>query len=380
MDERLSFIARLRNNESMTEVCDDFGISRKTGYKIWNRFLAEGLPALQDRSRRPDRLANLTDKTTQDLIVSLKQKRPTWGAAKLLARLRRDHPEVIFPSRTTAHAILERQGLVKHRSKRLRRSTTGTDRIDQSTAPNALWCADYKGQFQLGNKQYCYPLTISDHFSRFLLACDGHDSTKGDFAFPSFRQAFLEFGLPERIRTDNGPPFASSASLFHLTKLAVWWMRLGIEHERSRPGHPQDNGRHERMHLTLKRDIVPHAAKDQLTQQEMFEIWRDDYNDKRPHEALAMKTPAETYTKSKRVYSDTLKDPDYPDCDKVLKASNCGKIWIPRANRPFFLSRSLANQIIGLKKGEDDLWSVRFMNLELGIYDAHDEIFHRGDL
>ena len=380
MDERLRFIARLRNGDGMTEVCHDFGISRKTGYKIWNRYLAEGLPALQDRSRRPERLAKMTDEKIQALIVALKHKRPTWGAAKLLARLRRDHAETIFPSRTTVHAILDRHGLVKHRSKRLRRTTAGTARIDESKSPNALWCADYKGQFRLGNKRYCYPLTITDHFSRFLLACDGHESTKGDVAFPSFRQAFLEYGLPERIRTDNGPPFASSQSLFHLTQLSVWWMRLGIEHERGRPGHPQDNGRHERMHLTLKRDLVPHAANDFLTQQEMFELWRGDYNDKRPHEALSMQTPAEAYVASNRTYSDDLDDPTYPDCDKVLKVTNCGKVWMPGASRTFSLSKALANQIIGLKEEEDDLWTVRFMGLTLGIYDAHEETFQRGDL
>lgn len=380
LDERISFIARLRDGEGMSEVCRDFGISRKTGYKIWSRFQHEGLMALKDRSRRPERLAMMTERKIQDLIVGLKGKRPTWGAAKLLARLKRDHAETVFPSRTTVHAILDRHGLVKHRAKRLRRSVKGTDRIGESNAPNTLWCADYKGQFQLGNKQYCYPLTITDHFSRFLLTCDAHDSTKGEHAFPSFREAFVEFGLPDRIRTDNGPPFASSQSLFHLTKLSVWWMRLGIEHERSRPGHPQDNGRHERMHLTLKRDVVPHVAKNMLSQQERLELWRDDYNEKRPHEALAMGTPAERYKHSPKLYSDELRDPEYPDCDKSIKVTNCGKVWVPKSNRTFSLSKALANQIIGLKADEDDFWSVRFMGLTLGLYDAHEEVFHRGDL
>ncbi len=380
MDERLRFIARLRDGDGMSEVCREFGISRKTGYKIWSRYHHEGLLALKDRSRRPERLAMLTERNVQDLIVTLKVKRPTWGAAKLLARLKRDYAEIIFPSRTTVHAILDRHGLVKHRGKRLRRSVKGTERIDESYVPNDLWCADYKGQFRLGNQQYCYPLTITDHFSRFLLTCDGHDSTKGNHAYPSFREAFIEFGLPQRIRTDNGPPFASSQSLFHLTQLSVWWMRLGIQHERSRPGHPQDNGRHERMHLTLKRDVVPHVAKDLLSQQEMLEIWRDDYNEKRPHESLGMQTPAEVYKHSTNPYADDPKDPEYSDCDKTLKVTNCGKVWVPKSNRTFSLSKALSNQIIGMKETDDDLWDVQFMDLALGIYDAHEEVFHRGDL
>lgn len=380
MDERLRFIARLRDGEGMTDVCHDFGISRKTGYKILKRYESEGLQALNDRSRRPERLAMMTEKKVQDLIVGLKHKRPTWGAAKLLARLKRDHADVAFPSRTTVHAILDRQGLVKHRAKRLRRSVKGTERIDDTVTANALWCADYKGQFQLGNKHYCYPLTITDHFSRYLLVCDAHDSTKGLFAFPSFRAAFIEYGLPERMRTDNGPPFASSQSLFHLTQLSVWWMRLGIEHERSRPGHPQDNGRHERMQLTLKRDVVPHVAQDLLGQQERLEIWCEDYNENRPHEALGMQTPAETYKTSQRVYSDELKDPENPDADKILKVTNCGKAWVPKSSRMFHLSKALANQFIGLTEDEDDLWTVRFMGLTLGIHDAHEDVFHRGDL
>jgi transposase InsO family protein len=364
----------------MSEVCRDFGISRKTGYKLWSRYQHEGLPALNDRSRRPERLAMLTERKVQDMILALKQKRQTWGAAKILALLRRDHPEMIFPSRTTVHAILDRHGLVKHRGRRLRRRTVGTVRIGDSHTANALWCADYKGQFRLGNRQYCYPLTITDHFSRFLLTCDAHAATKGEQAFPSFRAAFLEYGLPERIRTDNGPPFASSQSLFHLTRLSVWWMRLGIEHERSRPGHPQDNGRHERMHLTLKRDVVPHVAKDLLGQQQALDLWRDDFNEKRPHEALAMKTPAEAYKPSAKVYSDDLPDPVYPDCERTLKVTNCGKVWVRKAERTFSLSKALANQIIGLKEGDDDLWDVRFMGLTLGVYDAHEDVFHRGDL
>ena len=380
LDERLRFIARLRDGDGMTEVCREFGISRKTGYKLWSRYQHEGLPALKDRSRRPERLAMLTERRVQELILGLKQKRPTWGAAKLLALLKRDHADVVFPTRTTVHAILDRHGLVKHRGKRLRRSVKGTDRIDDSQKANDLWCADYKGQFRLGNKQYCYPLTVTDHSSRFLLTCDAHDSTKGEHAFPSFRDAFMQFGLPDRIRTDNGPPFASSQSIFHLTQLSVWWMRLGIEHERSRPGHPQDNGRHERMHLTLKRDVVPYVAHDLLRQQELLELWREDFNEKRPHEALAMRTPAEAYTCSKKLYADELPDPEYPDCGRALKVTNCGKVWVPKSDRTFSLSKALANQIIGLKETDDDLWEVRFMGLVLGVYDAHEGIFHRGDL
>lgn len=377
LDEKIKFIARLRDGDGMSELCREFGISRKTGYKLARRFELEGLNALSDRSRRPERLANLTDPKVQRLIVDLRQKRPTWGASKLLARLRRDHPEHVFPSRITVHNILARHGLVIPRARRRKGNCRGTV-LAPGQRPNELWCADHKGQFLLGSKKYCYPLTISDHCSRFLLALDGLPSTKGQYAKPVFQMAFEEFGLPERMRTDNGPPFASSKSLFNLSTLSVWWMRLGISIERIEPGHPEQNGRHERIHLNIEKELVCHARDDFFGQQECFELWREDYNTNRPHEALSMKTPSEVYTPSSRPYPAELPEPDYSNCDKILPVTHCGSLCYGNGRR-VFLSEALCDQTIGLKEEEDDFWSVRFMDLELGYLDTHEGVFHRGD-
>jgi putative transposase len=377
-EERMRFISRLGDGDEMTEVCKDFGISRKTGYKILRRYEAEGLAALADRSRRPQHLAKLTGPHVQKLILKAKEKRPGWGAAKLLALLKRDHPDVSFPTRTTVHAILERHGLVTKRRKRTRRYLSGTT-LTPSQAPNDLWCADHKGQFRLGDKRLCFPLTITDHASRYILACEALHSTKRLEARPIFREAFQEYGLPSAIRTDNGPPFASSQALFALTRLSVWWMRLGIRHERIEPGRPDQNGRHERMHLTMQREVVPHAAADMLRQQEHFELWREDFNDKRPHEALGMRTPAEVFRPSPKPYVDDPQEPAYEGYDRVARITRCGSLWIPAIEDKVFISMALAQELVALKEEEDDLWRVRFMELDLGYYDAHEAVFRRGD-
>jgi putative transposase len=250
MDERVKFIARLLDGESMTVLCTEFGISRKTGYKILERYQAIGTQAFTDRSRRPVRLANQLPLQVESYILSIKKEKPSWGARKIREKLIRKFPDIRTPAKSTIHAVLDRNGLVVPRG-RIRRRAEGTE-LSKSIYPNDLWCADYKGEFMLGSKEYCYPLTITDHASRYLLACEGLSTTKEVFAFTVFERVFREFGLPLGIRTDNGVPFASANSLFNLSKLSVWWLRLGIQIERIQPGCPQQNGRHERMHLTLK--------------------------------------------------------------------------------------------------------------------------------
>ncbi len=377
MDERVCFISRLNDGESMSELCREFGISRKTGYKFLHRYQGEGPVGLRSRSSRPQNLINTTDKKTRNLILKAKTDRPSWGAAKLRVLLKRDHPALYFPSKNTIHAILESEGLVKKRNLRRRHKMSGTDRKD-SLAANDLWCADYKGQFRLTNQRYCYPLTISDHKSRFLLACDSHDSTKAEDAFHTFRETFAEYGIPKAIRTDNGSPFASAQALHYLTQLSVWWMKLGIEVERSDPGCPQQNGRHERIHLTMKIDpVIQSPQQTHMKQQDAFDLFRKDYNEKRPHESLDMKTPSDNYQPYERKLSETLEEPSYPDCDKTTRVTGCGSIYTMDSR--FFLSTALAHQCIGLKNGEDDIWTVKFMNLELGHFDKHNELFHRND-
>ena len=294
MDERLRFIARLLEGEKMAPLCREFGISRVTGYKIFNRYKECGLDALNDRSRRPYRQANKLPFQIERSILGIKSEHPSWGAPKIRDKLIRQYPMIKPPAISTVHAVLDRNGLVK-RKKRRRYKAEGTALV-AAHDPNGLWCADYKGQFMLGNKQYCYPLTITDYRSRYLLACEGLESTRSEFAFSVFEQTFKEFGLPKAIRTDNGGPFASANALFGLSKLSVWWLRLGIQIQRIKPGNPQQNGRHERMHLTLKKEATKPASFNFLQQQERFDQFIRVYNNERPHQALGGAYPGDVYT------------------------------------------------------------------------------------
>ena len=299
MDERLRFVARLLDGEAMTEVCRAFGISRKTGYKIFDRYKEHGLEALSDRSRRPVRYANQLPAQIENLIVTAKRDKPHWGARKIRELLvRRLDGDLRVPAKSTIHAVLHRHGLVRVPG-RPRHRATGTP-LSAGAAPNDLWCADFKGEFKLGNGRYCYPLTVTDHASRFLLLCEALESTREDTAVTAFEQLFRERGLPQAIRSDNGVPFASPNGLFNLSKLAVWWLRLGIAIERIKPGHPQQNGRHERMHLTLKQEATRPPGMNSLQQQARFDAFVQEFNTERPHEALAMKRPAELYSASPR--------------------------------------------------------------------------------
>ena len=269
MDERLKFIARLLDGDKMSVLCREFGISRKTGYKILKRYNDCGLQGLTDRSRRPYRQANQLPVQIEKQIVRLKRERPTWGAPKIRERMRRLFPDIHSPAVSTVHAVLDRHGLVKRRGRR-RNKATGTA-LSPGRQPNDLWCADYKGEFKLADKRYCYPLTITDHASRYIIACEALHTTKEVYAFTVFERAFKDFGMPCSIRTDNGVPFASPNALFNLSRLSVWWLRLGIGIERIKPGHPQQNGRHERMHLTLKLETTKPAGDNFLQQQARFD-------------------------------------------------------------------------------------------------------------
>ena len=310
MSERMKFVTRLEDGERMSDICQEFGISRKTGYKLWKRYLEHGVEAFIDRSKRPRRLANETDVHIQGMILSLKEQRKTWGAPKILEYLKRKHPETAFPARSTVHAILERNGLVKKRG-RARYKATGTN-LKPSRAPNDLWCVDFKGEFKLGNKRYCYPLTITDCYSRFILCCDSLESTRAVEALPVFKRVFQEYGMPCAIRSDNGAPFASR-SYYGLTQLSAFWLKLGIKIEHIKPGHPQENGRHERMHRTLKAEATKPSGSNHIQQQEKFDEFVRIYNTERPHEALDMKVPGAIYKKSTTLYPlGSLRLPHFP--------------------------------------------------------------------
>src|SRR5918992_1569698 len=289
-DERLRFIARLLDGETMTALCAEFGISRKTGYKIYDRYKDVGVRGLTDRSRRPSRHANQLPTLIEKTIVRLKREYPNWGAPKIRERLRQRCPDVQCPAISTVHAVLDRHGLVTRRRRRRHRAE-GTA-LSHPGQPNDLWCADYKGEFMLADRRYCYPLTITDFASRYLLCCDALAATKEMYAFTVFERVFKDFGLPLAIRTDNGVPFASNSAFFGLSQLSVWWLRLGIAFERIKPGHPQQNGRHERMHLTLKKEATRPPGANSLQQQGRFDAFVQEFNTERPHEALDMKCPA----------------------------------------------------------------------------------------
>jgi transposase InsO family protein len=365
MDERLRFVSRLLDGEAMTDVCREFGISRKTGYKIYRRYQTLGLEALSDRSRRPVRYANQLPPQIEGLIVSLKRDKPHWGARKIRELLvRRLDGDVRIPAKSTVHAVLHRHGLVKA-IRRHHPRATGT-LLSAGTMPNDLWCAEYKGEFKLGNGRYCYPLTVSDHASRFLLLCEALESTREEAAISAFEQLFAERGLPQAIRSDNGVPFASPNALFNLSKLSVWWLRLGISIERIRPGHPQQNGRHERMHLTLKTEATQPPGMNCLQQQARFDAFMKGVNTERPHEALAMKCPAQLYSASTRPYKG-LPELTYPLHDRDILVTACGRICMHR--KRVNISTVLAGQRLGIKEVDDGIWIVSFMHYDLGFID-----------
>jgi putative transposase len=364
MDERIRFVARLLEGEKMAPLCREFGISRKTGYDLFNRYKDCGVAAFTDRSRRPYRQANRLPSQLEAVIVRLKRDDPGWGAPKIREKLRRQSSAPHLPAISTVHAVLARHGLVHHRRRR-RPAATGTA-LSRPTAPNALWCADFKGEFMLGDRRYCYPLTITDFASRYLLTCEALSTTQEKFAFTVFEQTFKEFGLPQAIRTDNGVPFASAHALYGLSKLAVWWLRLGIEIERTKPGHPEQNGRHERMHLTLKKEATKPAAANVLQQQARFDTFVAQYNRERPHQALEMRVPADVYVRSSRVYRG-LEELTYPFHDKTFTVTQCGRICFN--GRKVNLSHVFAGQNVGVTQVGERVWLVTFMRYDLGYFD-----------
>jgi len=364
MDERLRFVARVIEGEKMAVMCREFGISRKTGYKIFERYKDCGLEGLKDRSRRPYRQANQLPFQLESLILRLKQQRPSWGAPKIREKIRRQYSGIHLPAISTVHAVLDRHGLVsKERRRRYKANGTELSKPDQA---NDLWCADYKGEFMLADRRYCYPLTVTDFASRYLLRCEALATTKEKYAFTVFEKAFREFGLPKAIRTDNGVPFASPNGLFGLSKLSVWWLRLGIGIERIKPGNPQQNGRHERMHLTLKKEATKPAAENMLQQQGKFDDFIEIYNHDRPHQALDMKTPSDFYAPSPRAYQG-LTELSYPFHDRTITVTHCGRICL--AKRKIHLSTALAGQNVGIKEISERLWQVTFMTYDLGFFD-----------
>jgi transposase InsO family protein len=366
MNERVKFIARyLQNEEPFAMLCMDAGISRKTGYKWVQRYEAGGVRSLVDRSRAPQSHPHAVAAAVIDAVVALRRRHPRWGPRKLLAVLRRREPDRAWPVATTVGKILRRRGLVRPRRRR-RYSAPYAERLREYAAPNSIWCADFKGHFPVGDGR-CHPLTVMDGFSRFLLRCQ---ALKRPLFAPTrsvFESAFREFGLPQTIRTDNGAPF-STLTAGGLSRLAVWWIRLGIRPERIVPGRPDQNGRHERMHSTLKAETARPPRTNWRAQQRAFEAFRREYNYERPHEALAYATPASSYVPSLRAYPPKLPPLEYPAHFRVERAYPNGVISFRETQ--WYLSNCLAGELIGLEEVDDDRWKVHFGPLELGMLDV----------
>jgi putative transposase len=363
MDQKTQFIADyLRRSLSISELCTNYGISRKTGYKWIDRYLRDGPQGLKDRSTTPYTAPNRTAEHIVRALIDLRGHHPTWGAGKLLTVIERHHRGWELPARSTACEILKRHGLVAKKRRRRAIGHPGAP-VSQILAPNDCWCADFKGQFKTGDGRYCYPLTVTDGHSRFLLGCQALLSTKVEEAKPIFTRIFKEYGLPTRIRTDNGVPFATN-TLARLSRLSAWWVRLGVLPELIEPGKPQQNGRHERMHRTLKAETTRPPANTRLAQQRRFDRFRHEFNFERPHEALDMQTPASQYTASTRAMPEKLPPLEYPDRFEVRYVSANGGI---RWNRQWVnVSVTCVGEYVGLEEIDDGVWNVYFGPLKLG--------------
>ncbi|MGC9343046.1 MAG: integrase core domain-containing protein [Bacteroidales bacterium] len=367
MDERIRFIADYLNQYfTVTELCKRYNISRKTAYKWINRYFKAGPEALIDQCRRPHHFSTRTPLEIENEIITLRGRHSSWGAKKLLWRMGKDHPDWKLPAISTTSRILKKHGCVKKRRRSRKRFHPGKP-FSPITGPNDTWTADFKGHFKTRDGIYCYPLTIADASSRFLLACDGLLSTKHSLAKPVFKRLFKKYGLPKRIRTDNGNPFASIA-LGRLSRLSVWWIRLGIWPELIEPGHPEQNGIHERMHRTLKRETVIPPAANLKKQQERFDHFLYEYNNERPHEGIGMNVPSDIYQPSPRNLPKKLPQVEYPAHFEVrLVSDNCGIRWKNKGKGGrVCVSHLLAGEYVGLEEVDNGLWNVYFGPVWLG--------------
>jgi len=355
----------LKKEYNITDLSTSYGVSRKTIYKWIERFKLDGFVGLEELSREPLCHPNMIPIEIAEMILDLKRRKMKWGPRKILAKLKNDQPDISWPSDSTGNKILKKHGLVYPRKHRLRTPPYTTPFIG-CEQPNAVWSADYKGQFRMGNAQRCYPLTISDNYSRYLLGCWGLTRPTYEQSKPCFEWAFINNGLPDAIRTDNGQPFASRG-LGGLSRLGVWFIKLGIRPERIEPGCPEQNGRHERMHRTLKDATASPPKSDLGKQQEAFNAFMEEYNEERPHEALGQKPPASSYQVSPRIYPMRLRDVEYDSNMTVRHVTNRGCIkW---RGRFVFLAEPLCGENVSLKQIDDRRWEVRFSYYLLGHLD-----------
>ena len=370
MEEKARFVFEYQRDEhTMTELCEHFGIARETGYVWLRRYRAVGLEGLLERDRAPARHPNQTLAAIEQAVLELRQAHMRWGPRKLKRILERDQPGRAWPAASTMGTLLKREGLVVPRKKR-RRTAPYTEPLAHADAVNRVWCADFKGWFRTGDGSRIDPLTISDAHSRYLLRCQAVEKTDTARVQAIFEAAFREYGMPEAIRTDNGAPFASTA-IAGLSRLAVWWIKLGIVPERIEAGHPEQNGRHERMHRTLKQEVAMPPAKDRRAQQRELERFRQEYNEVRPHEALQMQTPASVYVASERECPRQVKEPEYPETMLVRSIHSHGHFrWKKRHD--VFLSEVLWGERVGLLPIDERWFTIYFAHVPLARFDSRE--------
>jgi putative transposase len=365
MDERVNFISDHRSGMwTMTELCERYEVSRPTGYKWLDRYRLEGAAGLMDRSHAPHVHGRATPQNVVDAIVELRLERPTWGPRKIIGKLEERQPGIEWPSPSTAGEILKRANLIEKRRIR-RRAPPRLGQLTQPQHANHVWGIDHKGWIRLGDGTRVEPFTVTDGFSRYLIRVAATTSTQHVQCRPLMEQAFRECGLPEVIRSDNGPPFASTG-ITGLTAMSVWWIKLGIRHERIDPGQPQQNGRHERFHLTLLEAMRP-APANLAAQACRFATFTRDYNEERPHEALGQRPPVRFYQVSPRAMPARLPEPDYPAEAAVRRVRSNGEIkW---RGEHIFLCNSLVGEAVVIEETEQGHWRVCFFDLPIGIID-----------
>lgn len=366
MDERVKFIAvRLAGEEPFSATCARFGVSRKTGYKWMDRYEFGGVAELADRSRAPLTHPHAVSDEVRAELIDTRKEFPRWGPRKLLVVVRRRRPHLELPATSTVGELLKREGLVRKKRRRIR-SAPYAEPLGGYVAPNSVWCADFKGHFAVAGRR-CHPLTITDGYSRFLLCCKALPRPLFEPTRKAFERTFRQYGMPEAIRTDNGSPFSTLAP-GGLSRLAVWWIRLGIRPERIEPGRPDQNGRHERMHSTLKAEVCKPPRHSFTSQQSAFDDFCDEYNKVRPHEALDLETPASKYRRSLRPFPNRLPEIEYPSHFEVVRAYPNGVI--SHRGSQWYVSNAVNQEVLGLQAVGDDRWRVFFGPVPLGILDV----------
>lgn len=378
MEQKIRFVrayeARVSTKEtSMARLCAEFGISRKTGYKLLIRRDENGWPGLAERTRAPHGGERWAPPETILSVLDVRHEFPEWGSRKIVAYLRDIDPDVQWPSHSTAHEWIRRAGLIEPHSRRRRFAHPGPPPAIVLDRPNQQWSVDFKGHFRTKDRRYCYPLTVADSFSRYLIGCDSLVATSFELAQPVFVRLFREFGLPEMILSDNGTPFSSN-SVKRLCKLSVWWMRLGIRPRLTQPGKPQQNGRHERMHRDLKAVACRKPAANAAEQQKSFDRFVDRYNFVRPHESLGQTPPHRSYAQSPRPFPEHLPALEYPSSHQVRRVRSSGEIkW---AGQWLFVSEALVGELVSFEIVGDGCSILRFGSLELGFYSERDKRLH----